>query len=606
MTPCDVRLGQEFNFANARGPCSWRTPSLYIPASIDEDIDQQQQHISSSSTDGTAAATVPLPSFSCTEFANLLNDQQPFFREQSLNGELFRNDGTDYFVFRTTSVATEFLAFRIELFLVPLRKMGGAETQIRLSPSRFALAYCMPSSMPDTLGAFTLPLVAIKTQKPVGQIKIDYLLIKAMERMGEEEEAKSSSTSSMETTFVRHWKKRQMTLAVGHRGSGESFTKFASTRENTIHSLNSAAQRGADFVEFDVQLSKDHRVVVFHDFHVLVSVAKRGGGQPLPPPNTQSNGIGVHKCSSAADMAPVDVVDGTTKNNDFHQIAVRDLTLEQLRLLHIHHYKAKELLDAGIHPLTGDPNECAELRPFPTLVETLERVDAHTGFNIEVKYPMRLKDGSHECENYFERNMYVDAILRDVFRHAAPTRRIVFSSFDPDICTLLALKQQKYPVLFLCVGKTTRYMPFLDERSNLTQIGTNFAACLNLLGVNLHSEELLLDPGPLERANALKLVVFVWGEDLSKAEHVEYFRHQRVDAIIYDRIGEFEARKNVFVIERAARNVLFKSSPRSSPTPFRANSLQKILYHKQNDNAALLANGVVKQMTLINNKIEEF
>lgn len=28
-------------------------------------------------------------------------------------------------------------------------------------------------------------------------------------------------------------------------------------RENTIHSLNTAAKRGADYVEFDVQLSKD-------------------------------------------------------------------------------------------------------------------------------------------------------------------------------------------------------------------------------------------------------------------------------------------------------------------------------------------------------------
>lgn len=90
------------------------------------------------------------------------------------------------------------------------------------------------------------------------------------------------------------------------------------------------------------------------------------------------------------------------------------------------------------------------------------------------------QDGTHECDNYFERNQYVDQVLTDVFRHAG-TRRIVFSSFDPDICTLLSLKQNKYPVLFLCVGETTRYVPFLDERSNLSRIGTNFAACLNLL-----------------------------------------------------------------------------------------------------------------------------
>lgn len=46
-----------------------------------------------------------------------------------------------------------------------------------------------------------------------------------------------------------------------------------------------------------------------------------------------------------------------------------------------------------------------------------------------------VKDGTHECENYFERNQYVDRVLADVFSLGGK-RRIVFSSFDPDICTL--------------------------------------------------------------------------------------------------------------------------------------------------------------------------
>lgn len=35
-------------------------------------------------------------------------------------------------------------------------------------------------------------------------------------------------------------------------------------RENTLHSLNSAAKNGADLVEFDVHLSRDK--VVFYRF----------------------------------------------------------------------------------------------------------------------------------------------------------------------------------------------------------------------------------------------------------------------------------------------------------------------------------------------------
>lgn len=62
----------------------------------------------------------------------------------------------------------------------------------------------------------------------------------------------------------------------------------------------------------------------------------------------------------------------------------------------IHHYKAGA--EGGTatggheyHPVTGDPDEHLDLRPFPTLAEALLRVDEHTGFNVELKYPMRLK-----------------------------------------------------------------------------------------------------------------------------------------------------------------------------------------------------------------------
>jgi len=49
----------------------------------------------------------------------------------------------------------------------------------------------------------------------------------------------------------------------------------AEVRENTIASLKEAASHGADFVEFEVQLSKDLVPVIYHDFHVCISVKKK-------------------------------------------------------------------------------------------------------------------------------------------------------------------------------------------------------------------------------------------------------------------------------------------------------------------------------------------
>lgn len=83
-------------------------------------------------------------------------------------------------------------------------------------------------------------------------------------------------------------------------------------------------------------------------------------------------------------------------------------------------------------------------------------------------------------ENYFERNTFIDIILNDIYAHAG-TRRIVFSSFDPDMCTLIALKQHKYPVLFLSVGETQRYVPFVDERTCTSRMAVNFAISQDIL-----------------------------------------------------------------------------------------------------------------------------
>ena len=48
------------------------------------------------------------------------------------------------------------------------------------------------------------------------------------------------------------------------------------------------------------------------------------------------------------------------------------------------------------------------------------------------------------------------------------------------------MKQNKYPVLFLCVGDTQRYTPFQDQRTSTSLTAVNFAAGADLL-VSLES-----------------------------------------------------------------------------------------------------------------------
>ena len=63
------------------------------------------------------------------------------------------------------------------------------------------------------------------------------------------------------------------------------------------------------------------------------------------------------------------------------------------------------------------------------------QLDPHVGFNIEIKWDMELADGSRESHNAFEMNLFIDVVLATVLGHAAE-RKIVFSSFNPDICTM--------------------------------------------------------------------------------------------------------------------------------------------------------------------------
>lgn len=82
-----------------------------------------------------------------------------------------------------------------------------------------------------------------------------------------------------------------------------SVNSCSNIRENTIASLKEAANKGADLVEFDVQLTKDLVPIIYHDF--LVTMATK----------------------SKTDLLADDV--------EMVQIPVKDFTFEQLQKLKV-------------------------------------------------------------------------------------------------------------------------------------------------------------------------------------------------------------------------------------------------------------------------------
>ncbi|ETN82680.1 hypothetical protein NECAME_01965, partial [Necator americanus] len=223
VVPFDVRFREIYSYEDrhTRKGMLWRASSVYqnTRESVDEDCLPDPDPV-----------LPDVPSFSNTQLS-VLSREDPIFGQQYVNGSVFRNK-IDYLIFKTRTVSLEHLAFRIEVFN---------------DMDRIGLAYALPAALPDLYGKATFPIISLKNI-PIGQIDIDYMLVKSlpMDR---------SLRDNIAVSWGRHWKKRN-TLEVGHRGMGSSYTKMAAARENTIHSLSEAAKNGADYVEFDVQLTK--------------------------------------------------------------------------------------------------------------------------------------------------------------------------------------------------------------------------------------------------------------------------------------------------------------------------------------------------------------
>ena len=126
--------------------------------------------------------------------------------------------------------------------------------------------------------------------------------------------------------------------------------------------------------------------------------------------------------------------------------------------------------------------------------EIFDSINRHVGFNIEIKWAMQLKDGSMDHKfQLIDKNLYVDCILNVVLSKAYD-RRVVFSCFDPDICTMLRCKQNIYPVMFLTIGVTDKYPSYYDPRCNTIYKAIEYAVNMELLGIVGHTEDLLRDP----------------------------------------------------------------------------------------------------------------
>lgn len=390
-------------------------------------------------------------------------------------GSLFNEDG--YIIFSMQVMQPKHICFQFDIYL---------DDPTEASHKHIGTAYSVPGSLVDSMGQKLLCIHG-NDRRPLGQITVEYLLCTPL----------SGPPCDMSMTHPHDWKQEKRVLHVGHRGMGSTLGDdglFHAT-ENTIASFSEAHRNGADMVEMDLQITKDFVPIIYHDFQVCFNFKKFQGRSESP---------------------------------DWFQIPVKDLAAAQLQTIKFNHISKSEL-----HPDEVDPH----ISPFPTLRQCFELLDEDLGFNLEIKFPIKDIDGVDEQDNYFDKNTTMDILLKEILEHAG-SRQIVMSTFDPDSCVLLRLKQNRYPVLFLSQGQTTRWKGYKDLRSRTLPIGRNFVIAEELAGLAVESGELLKNLPYISDVRGDGLLLYSWGRDNESPEVRRLLEKNGVHGIVYDGISD--------------------------------------------------------------------
>ena len=359
-------------------------------------------------------------------------------------------------------------------------------------------------------GDVSVPIVAANTLEVIGTVNFNFLIITPF------------SHPNMTITEDIYWKSVASTMVIGHRGLGKNDAARNSLQlgENTIQSFIAAANLGAQYVEFDVQLTKDHVPVIYHDFlvsetgidapvHTLtleqfLHVNDNRTPRPSRPPSpTLMNGTAAFRAINNSESRK----QRSLSVGNFQKDETVDMSE---RMKHTRDFKAKGF--------KGNSRGSFIQAPFTTLEEMFKKLPESVGFNIEMKYPMLFESEEQEMDTYaVELNSFVDTVLAKVF-DLGKKRNIIFSSFNPDICLLLSFKQPSIPILFLTDAGTC---PVGDIRATSLQEAIRFAGRWNLLGVVSAAEPLVNSPRLVKVVKESGLVCVSYGSLNNEPEKVQ-------------------------------------------------------------------------------------
>ncbi|XAR58312.1 Glycerophosphodiester phosphodiesterase [Bertholletia excelsa] len=283
-------------------------------------------------------------------------------------------------------------------------------------------------------------------------------------------------------------------MVVGHRGNGMNMLQSEDRRmkafkENSLLSFEAASKFAVDFIEFDVQVTKDDCPVIFHDDNIV----------------SEENGGICEKRVTALSLSEFLGYGPQREPGKMGKSLLR---------------KTKEgnILCWNVEQ---DDSLC-------TLEEAFHKVHPSLGFDIELKFDDHIQ---YQHEHLVH---VLQAILKVVFEHAKD-RPIIFSSFQPDAAQILRKLQSTYPVFFLTNGGTQLYC---DVRRNSLEEAIKLCLEGGLQGIVSEVRGIFKNPGAVAKIKEANLSLLSYGK-LNNVPEAVYMQHlMGVEGVIVDLVKE--------------------------------------------------------------------
>lgn len=90
-------------------------------------------------------------------------------------------------------------------------------------------------------------------------------------------------------------------------------------------------------------------------------------------------------------------------------------------------------------------------------------------------------------------------------------------------------------MLFLTQGVNSKYDDYRDPRTWSIPNAVKFVEMTEILGINAFIDDILRDTSQVQLVKGRNQVIFVWMDEYSDKETVQYLKDLGLDGIVYDR-----------------------------------------------------------------------